>query len=134
QTAALDGTVGEVALRVPQRQTFTVTTNAPGRGQLGELSSVSGHFGLSLKPLAADVSRLFHFDVSAATLLADWTIKTGPQIKHDYKNFMGREIDQVLDGVPYLVYGDPGGVKVNFGKVSFTSDGQSALVILADPA
>ncbi len=134
QTTALDGTVGEVALQVPQKQTFTVTTNVPGRIQLGELSSVSGHFGLSLKPLAADVSRLFHFDISATTLLADWTIKTGSQIKHDYNNFMGQDINQVLNGVPYLVYGDPGSVKVNFGKVNFTSDGQGSVVILADPA
>ena len=51
---------------------------------------------------------------------ADWTIKTGSQIKHDYNNFMGQDINQVLNGVPYFVYGDPGSVKVNFGKVNFT--------------
>ena len=52
RTPFLAQTAGEIALQVAAGQTFRVTTHAAGFAQLGELTGVSGHFGLSLAPVA----------------------------------------------------------------------------------
>jgi hypothetical protein len=127
-------TAGEIALQVAHGQTFKVTTHTTGLAQLGELAGVSGHFGLSLAPVADKVKSVFGLDVSSMVLADGWTIKTGAQIKHDYQSYVHHDIAQLLDGVPYLVYGQAGKAKMTFGGVTVTSNNQSNLVLVADPA
>src|SRR4051812_25061220 len=88
RTPFLAQTAGEIALQVPAGQTFKVTTHAAGLAQLGELTGVSGHFGLSLAPVADRVKQVFGLDVSAMALANGWTIKTGAQIRHDYQSYV----------------------------------------------
>src|SRR5947207_5108759 len=131
KTSALPG---EVPLQVAAGETLTVTTDAPGWVQLGELKSVGGHFGLSLGPVAAAIRDTFGLDVNGAGVLTGWTIKTGAQIKHDYQSYVQRDIAQLLDGVPYLVSGAKGRLKLHFGSVSLTTTDQASTVLIADPA
>lgn len=134
KTTALSGTVGEVPLQVAKGETFTVTTNVSGRAQLGELASVGGHFGLSLSPVAGVIKDRFGLDVSSTSLMSGWTIKTGAQVKHDYLSAVSHDLGQMLDGVPYLAYGDTAQVNLQFGGLSVTTTDQSSTVLIADPA
>lgn len=134
RTPFLAQTAGEVALQVPARDTFKITTQTNGFDQQGELTGVSGKFGLSLAPVADEVRKVFGLDVSNVALAAGWTIKTGEQIRQDYQSYVQNDIAQLLDGVPYLVYGKAGSMKWNFGGVSVTSNNQAKLVLIADPA
>ena len=77
---------------------------------------------------------MFGLDVSNVALANGWTIKTGAQIRHDYQSYIQNDIAQLLDGVPYLVYGKAGSMKWKFGGVTVTSNNQSKLVLVADPA
>ena len=64
------------------------------------------------------MKRVFGLDVSTMALANGWTIKTAAQIRHDYQSYVRHDIGQLLDGVPYLVYGQAGRVKMNFGGVT----------------
>lgn len=130
----LTGSVGEIAVQVARGETFRVTTRAPGWDQLGEIASVGGHLGLSVEPYAAGIEQALGVDLSDVAVGAKWTIKTGAQVKAEYQGYVQNDIAQVLDGVPYLVYGDAGSLKLNFGQVSLTTTDQSELVMIADPA
>jgi hypothetical protein len=130
----LSGSVGEIAVQVPALETFRVKTRAPGWDQLGEITSVGGRLGLSVEPYAADIEQAIGVDLSDVAIGAKWTIKTGAQVKAEYQSHIQTDIAQVLDGVPYLVYGDAGSLKLNFGKVNLTANDQSKLVMIADPA
>ena len=133
KTSAL-ASVGEIALQVANNQKFSVRTHVTGRVQLGELSGISGKFGLSLAPVAGVIKDTFGLDVSTISAMNGWTIKTGAQIKQQYQSYIQHDIGQLLDGVPYLVYGDAGTVKMNFGSVSVTTTNQAKTVLIADPA
>lgn len=133
-TAALAGSAGDIQLRVAKDCPFTVTTAASGFAQFGELSSVGGHFGLSLAPVAGLIEQTFGLDVSTESLMDGWTIETGAQIEQAYHRPNSPELGQVLDGVPYLVYGNAGKLNVSFGSVSLSSTDQASLVLIADPA
>ena len=133
KTAAL-ASAGEIALQVSDSKSFSVSTHISGRVQLGELSKITGNFGLSLAPVAGAIKDQFGLDVSSLSILDGWSIKTGAQIKQQYQSYVQRDIDQLLDGVPYLVYGNAGDVKINFGNTSLTTTDQAKTVLIADPA
>jgi hypothetical protein len=134
RTPFLAQTAGEIALQVAAGQTFKVITNTSGPIQAGELTGVSGKFGLSLAPVADKVRQVFNLDVSTISLANGWTIKTGAQIKQAYQSYIQNDIAQLLDGVPYLVYGQAGKMKLQFGQVNVTTTDQSKTVLIADPA
>ncbi|HEY2784767.1 MAG TPA: hypothetical protein VGJ05_07295 [Fimbriiglobus sp.] len=131
-TTALAGSTGDIALQVGK--SFVVNTTTSDWVQLGELSSVNGSFGLSLAPIAGMIEQTFGLDVSAQSLMDGWTIKTGSQIKQAYHGIESPQLGQVLDGVPYLVYGNAGKLNVHFGSVSLSSTDQASLVLIADPS
>ena len=60
---------------------------------------------------------------------------TGKDIKQKFAGVTSRSLDQMLDGVPYLVYGKAGTLNVHFGDVSLTTtDQRASTVLIADPA
>ena len=65
QTAAL-GSTGGIDLQIASGQSFSVITHFTGRVQLGELSKITGSFGLSLTPSLAS-SRAPSGSMSAAS-------------------------------------------------------------------
>ena len=75
KTAAL-GSAGEIALQVASGQNFKVNTHTSGQVQLGELTGVTGKFGLSLAPVAGVIKSTFGLDVSNQSVLSGWTIRT----------------------------------------------------------
>ena len=133
QTAAL-GSTGGIDLQIASGQSFSVSTHFTGRVQLGELSKITGSFGLSLAPVAGVIKSTFGLDVSSQPVLNGWTIMTGKDIKQKFAGVTSRSLDQMLDGVPYLVYGKAGTLNVHFGDVSLTTTNQASTVLIADPA
>ena len=133
QTAAL-GDANSIVLQVPSGQKFSVSTQFSGQVQLGELSKITGSFGLSLAPVAGVIKDTFGLDVSSQSVLNGWTIMTGKDIKQKYQSVTSHDLGQMLDGVPYLVYGKAGSLNVHFGDISLTTTNQASTVLIADPA
>lgn len=134
KTTALGQYVGELPLQTSGKGGLVIKANTPGWSELGTLDKVSGQFGFSLDTYAGKIKDTLGVDLSNVALMNGWTIKTGAQIKQEYQNYVQREITQILDGVPYLVYGQAGDLNLQFGKVSLTSTDQAKLVLIADPA
>jgi hypothetical protein len=133
QTAALEASVGSIAMQVPSGQTFSVTATSSSQPQMGILTGTSGDIGLSLAPIAGIIDSKFGIDVSNESVLNDWTIETGGQVMQNYHNGSGQNLGQMLDGIPYLVYGNKGDLNLNFDGITASAN-QSSLIMVADPA
>jgi hypothetical protein len=132
-TPFLSSTIGEIAL-TPASGGFTVATKSfSGWRPLGELVSTSGQFGFSLAPIAGQVKQAIGLDVSSLGVMNKWTIMTGEKVR---ENFAAMKIEQVLDGVPYLVYGggDVGRVAAHFGDITITQGQLNSTIMIAEPA
>ncbi len=134
ETPALASSIGSIALAVPKDQTFSVTTSTTGQAQLGTLTGVSGDLGMSLSPIAGILDSTFGINVSDGSILNGFTIETGAQVMQNYQNGAGQNLGQMLDGIPYLVYGNKASVNLNFDGISVGTTDQSKTVIVADPA
>ncbi len=130
-TPALDSSTGAIALQVPPGEQFTVTAIAPGWDQLGEIAKVTGELGFSLTPFTDHLADTVGWVVDGVSLPPKWTIKWGSQIEADYPQ---HNIGQVLDGVPYLVYGAPGDLVASLGKTQIVAGDTGDLILIADPA
>jgi hypothetical protein len=133
ETPALSASVGSIAMRVPKGQTFSVTASNAGQPQLGILTGVSGDLGLSLSPIAGIIESEFGINVSDESVLNNWTIETGTQVMQNYLNGAGQHLDQMLDGIPYLVYGNKASLDLGFAGITVSAN-QSSLIMVADPA
>jgi hypothetical protein len=133
ETPALSASVGSIAMLVPKGQTFSVTATSASQPQLGTLTGVSGDLGLSLSPIAGIIDSEFGINVSDESILNNWTIETGAQVMQNYLNGAGQHLDQMLDGIPYLVYGNKASLDLGFAGITVSAN-QSSLIVVADPA
>jgi hypothetical protein len=132
-TPFLQEKIGDLALQ-PSAGGFSVTADAPiGWRALGKLAGSSGELGFSLAPVANAVRQASGLNVSQIGVMSKWKIMTGGAVTSHFRHL---GIDQVLEGVPYLVYqgGDGGRVVAEFGDLRLNTGTSDQTVMIAEPA
>jgi hypothetical protein len=96
-------------------------------------TSIDLPIGLPLGDIAEQISDRFGMDFGAVELGDAWKIRLGHTIR-ELRNFS--RFQQVLEGVPYLMYDDLAKLQVGFGSISVAPIEQQTLVILnpTDPS
>lgn len=130
-TPALDGSIGSIALQVPAGEQFMVTTVTPGWDELGTIQEIEGELGFSLAPLADQIGGALGWAISDVAIAPKWTIRMGSEVESAYPQ---HDVEQVLQGVPYFVYGDTGSIVAELGKAQIVSGNSGDLILVADPA
>lgn len=128
-TVYLQSAVGEVPLPAPQGLVFTVTTTANLWGDVfGPLGTFQANATLPLGPFADKLKDKFGLNLSSVTF-DKLSVQLGRQVKQE------RGIEQVLNAVPYLVYGDKPAFQLQFGTATLTTTkGRDSSLFLTDPA
>jgi hypothetical protein len=92
-------------------------------------TSIAMDVGIPLGDIAEQIGNRFGMEFGAINFRDNWEIRLGHNVRRT-------GFEQVLEGVPYLMYNDTATLRVHFGTMSFTPRTVETLVVLnpADPS